>query len=552
MIDKRAKNILGLIALSMIMFIVTLDSTITNIALPTITSFFKVNLTNSNWISTVYVLVLSVFIIPASKLADQLGRKRMMLIGLVLFGLGSALCGLARSLLFLILMRIVQGIGGAIATPIVIPLSVELFGRKKANQAVGIIGAVSAIAAAVGPPLGGLLIRLSTWHAIFFVNIPVVMIAFGIIQLCFSESYDSTISKKIDSLGMVLLSIGLFQLTFVLLKGYDDGWTSPIILLMLAGTLLAFILFVLLELRMKEPLIEFGLFRESTFMTSTLMYFMCGFSIVCSSVIFNFFLENVRNFTPLHAAYIIMFTSIMVMVAMPLGSWFAQRHDYRPVIFIGILLTSFSLFMLVQLKINTSIFNMILDMAVLGFGFGLNSLSIVSAVQFIPQVKAGIASGMVNAARQLGTCLGIALLVGMMGHNIDVAKTQIKNQAMTDIGQSQLQPVERRMIRNKLKEDFFQNNMTSSQLNIGDGKKLRSFQSDHHELQTEKMMKKIQRDANTKIVAAFTKTFEIGGVIILMSSIFALFTDRKRSSVDVDAENTKPLFSKKKSGERSK
>lgn len=526
MIKKRLNNVLGLTALSMIMFMVTLDSTITNIALPTISNYFNANLTNSNWISTIYVLVLSVFIIPASKLADQLGRKRVMLVGLVLFGIGSVLCGLANSLLFLILMRVVQGFGGAIATPVMIPLSVELFGREKANQAVGIIGAVSAIAAAAGPPVGGVLIRSMSWHAIFFVNVPVVIITIFFTLICFSESYDNTLSKKIDIGGMVLLSVGLFLLTFVLLKGYDYGWMSITIVLMIVGALLSLTLFFVFEWKMEEPLIEFSLFRESTFMASTVMYFMCGFSIICSSVIFNFFLENVRNFTALHAAYIIMFTSLMVMIAMPLGSWFAQRYDYRPVIFCGVLLISLSLFMLVHLSMNTSFFVMILDMAVLGFGFGLTSLSIVSAVQFIPQVKAGIASGMVNAARQLGTCLGIALLVGMMNHNIDKAKIQVEHQTIKRMYELRMPQETQQIVMKDLKSLFSEKDSKKTKVQ----KVSYPYEYHNENPQLKKRIIILRKNINQKIVMAFTKTFELAGIIVFVSSVFGLFTDQRKKS----------------------
>jgi EmrB/QacA subfamily drug resistance transporter len=535
MINTKMKSALGLTALSLVMFIVTLDSTITNIALPAITNFFKANLTDSNWISTIYVLVLSVFMIPAAKLADQFGRKRLMLIGLTLFGLGSALCGLAHSLLWLIMMRAIQGIGGAIVTPVMIPLSVELFGRKKANQAVGIIGAVSAIAAAAGPPIGGLLIKLTSWHAIFFVNIPVVMMTMILIQICFSESYDNTITKKVDILGILLLSTGLFQLTFVLLKGYDYGWRSRPILFLSAGTLSSLLLFLLFERKRTDKLIEFKLFRETTFTASTIMYFMCGFSIICSSVIFNVYLEDVRHFTVLHAAFIIMFTSLMVMIAMPLGSWFALRYDYRPVLFTGILLITLSLWMLVQLKFNTSTPAMVGDMSLLGFGFGLTSLSIVSAVQFIPQVKAGMASGMVNAARQLGTCLGIALLVGVMNHNIVTAEKQIKIKAITDVQQLQIQPALKLKLTRDLKNSVHEKGNRLSYARKKASKTLlattgpSASENSRDRWQLAKLVHETRKNSKEKTTDVFTKTFQVAGTIVFVSSVFGLFTDRKKT-----------------------
>jgi len=435
---QKFRSLLGLAALSLVMFIVTLDTTITNIALPTITDYFKTSLTNTTWISTVYVLVLSVFIIPASKLADQFGRKKVMLIGLVTFGAGSALCGLAQSIHILILMRILQGIGGAIITPVMIPLSVEAFGREKAGQAVGIIGAVTAIAAAGGPPIGGLIIKFLNWQSIFFVNVPVVIVTLILICICFRESYDNTISKRIDWFGMIFLSVGLFQLTFVLIKGYIYGWTSRPIIFLIIGAIVSLTLFSVVELKMKEPLIEFALFREITFAASTIGYFLCGFAIVCSSLIFNYFLQNVRGYTALNSAYIIMSMSITVIFSMPLGSVLAKKMSYRVIIFPGILLMSISMFLLYRLRIDTSTFVMVGDMIILGFGFGLSCQSLVSSCKFIPQTKAGNASGIVNAARQMGTCLGIALLVGMMTHNVDIAKNSIESSAIDNINNANI------------------------------------------------------------------------------------------------------------------
>lgn len=430
---KNNKKIYGLIALSLIMFMVTLDTTITNIALPDITSFFNSNVANTNWISTIYVLVMSVVIIPASKFGDQFGRKKTMAIGLIIFGIGSFMCGLSVNLSMLIFMRFIQGIGGAIVTPIMIPLSVDLFGREKANRAVGIIGAVTAVAAAAGPPIGGLLLKFLNWHWIFFVNIPVVVITFVLLLVCFQESIDPTISKKIDFAGLIFLTLALSQLTFLLVKGYDLGWLSYYSLLLMCGSIGSIIIFLLIEKKVQSPLVELNLFKEVTFSASTIIYFMCGFAVVCSSLIFNFYLENIRGYTALNASYIIMFMSITVMISMPVGARLAEVFGYRIVITIGMILMSISLFLLTTLVPSTTKQSMIIYMIVLGIGFGFACLSIVSAVQFIPESKAGIASGIVNAARQLGTCLGIAILVGTMTHNINLEKESIKRESIQQV-----------------------------------------------------------------------------------------------------------------------
>ena len=435
---SKQKRIIGFIALAIAMFIGTLDSTIINIALPDIQVYFKSSLNDTSWISTIYVLGLSVFMIPASKFADQFGRKKVMLIGLVLFGGSSALCGLSSSLMFLISMRLIQGIGGAIITPIVVPMALELFGREKTQTVAGSIGAVTALAAAGGPPIGGLLIKYINWQSIFFVNVPFALISLILTVIFVRESYDKTVSKSIDWFGMLFLTGTLFLLTFALLKGRDYGWNSSIIIFMFIGSAVSLVLFLFTETKVKAPLVELGLFREYTFTASSICYLITGFGIVGPLLIFNYFLQNALGYEALTAAYIVMAVSLTVIVAMPLGSVIAGKLGAKPVNFLGVLCMGAGTFMLSRLTVSSSKPSMIADMIVFGFGLGFSCQSLVSSIKHLPAEKIGVGSGVVNAARQIGTCLGIALLVSVLNTNVASAKIDIQNQAIADVNQSSM------------------------------------------------------------------------------------------------------------------
>jgi EmrB/QacA subfamily drug resistance transporter len=430
---NKQKQIIGFIALSIAMFIGMLDSTIVNIALPDIMNYFKSNLNDTSWISTIYVLSLSVFMITASKLADQFGRKKIMMIGILLFGCSSALCGLSNSLLFLIIMRFIQGIGGAIITPVVVPMALELFGKEKTRTVAGSIGAITALAAAGGPPIGGLIIKYISWQAIFFVNVPLALISFLLIALFVGESYDKTVSKSIDIPGMLLLTATLFLLTFALLKGNTYGWGSALIISMFAGSAVSLVLLILTETKVKAPMVELGLFRESTFTASCVCYMITGFAIMCPCLIFNYFLQNALGYEALDAAFIIIGVSLTVIVSMPLGTMISGKFGARPVNFLGILVMAAGTLLLSRLRVGTSKPQMIFDMIVCGFGLGFSCQSMVSSIKYLPFEKSGMGSGIVNAARQIGTCIGIALLVSVLDTNVASAKINIQSNAIADI-----------------------------------------------------------------------------------------------------------------------
>lgn len=283
---------LGFIGLTIAMFMGTLDSTIVNIALPKLMTTFNTNLAGVSWVATTYTLALAVFMITATKLGDKFGRKKLMIIGLLLFAGSSAACMFAPSLMYLLVFRSFQGLGGAIITPLVLPMGVELFGKQHMSKIAAIVGAITALAAAGGPAAGGFILEYMSWHWIFGLNVPIGLISLLLVLLFTKESFDETLVGHFDISGMLFLTISLTGITFGLLEGREYGWTSTLILSSFLAGIIGLIAFILIELKVSSPIVELNLFREKTFTSSCIIYFATGFALVAPAVIFNYYLQN--------------------------------------------------------------------------------------------------------------------------------------------------------------------------------------------------------------------------------------------------------------------
>ncbi|WP_270766785.1 MFS transporter [Lacticaseibacillus rhamnosus] len=436
----RLTKVLCFIGLTIAMFMGTLDTTIVNIAIPKIMTELHGSLANTSWVMTIYTLAMSVFMITASKIADRYGRKKIMLLGLALFGGFSAACMTATSLPVLITFRFFQGLGGAIITPIVLPMGIEVYGKEKINQVAALVGAVTALAAAGGPPIGGIILQIASWRWIFGINIPLAILAFLLVTVCAKESYDESLAGRIDFPGLLLLTAALGGITFGLLEGRQYGWTSPLILTSLIGGGVALIVFIMTEKVVRHPLLELNLFREKTLSASSVIYFMTGFALVAPSLILNYFLQDVLGDSPLHAALIIIPVSLTIMIAMPLATRLLAKVGAIPVTLTGMLVMAASLFLLSLIKTDTATALIVVLLIINGMGFGFASVSLVASVRYLPKNKSGIGSGIVNAARQIGTCLGIAVLVTVLDTNIDTAKTQIHHASDQIVTEKVLSP----------------------------------------------------------------------------------------------------------------
>ncbi|WP_349515505.1 MFS transporter [Leuconostoc suionicum] len=464
---KSTKH-LGFIGLIIAMFMGTLDSTIVNIALPKLMTTFNTSLAGVSWVATTYTLALAVFMITATKLGDKFGRKKLMIIGLLLFAGFSAACMFAPSLMYLLVFRVFQGLGGAIITPLVLPMGVELFGKQHMSKVAAIVGAVTALAAAGGPAAGGFILEYMSWHWIFGLNVPIGLISLLLVLLFTKESFDETLVGHFDISGMLFLTISLTGITFGLLEGREYGWTSTLILSSFLAGIIGLIVFILIELKVSSPIVELTLFREKTFTSSCIIYFATGFALVAPAVIFNYYLQNVLNYDALHSALMIIPVSLAIAVTMPLATRLSDRISAIPVNLIGMLLIAGSLLLFSFITTTTPKRIMIVFSIIIGSGFGFSTVSFVSSAKHLPKSKTGIGFGITNASRQIGTCLGIAVLVTVLNTNISTAKSHIQNHSVAIINQKTLSPNVKNTAKSGIRQIFSSNdqknvNYTSQQ-----------------------------------------------------------------------------------------
>ena len=540
---KKSKIILGFIALIIGCFLGVLDSTIVNIALPDMAIYFGKSINDVSWITTSYLLSFSVFLIIASKIADQFGRKKILIIGLFIFGISSLLCGIGNSFIFLIIMRFFQGIGAAIITPVVLPLGLDIFGKEKRGFVIAVSGGITALAAAAGPPIGGIILQYLHWKYIFYVNVPMTIIAIVFAVIALNESYDTTVSKKVDILGTLLLMISIFCLVFPLLKGNDYGWQSKTIVSLFCICILSIIAFLFVEVKTKEPMLPLNLFKESTFTASCILFMSAGFATASPLLLLNFYLEQIFSYSPLKSGLILMTLSLAGTISIPLGSVLVKKIGSRIVNFLGIFIVGVGTVLLSHIDINTSVTSMRITLAFMGIGFGFSIQAIASSIKYLPVEKTGMASGIINAARQIGMCVGIAVLVSILNSNITNAANNIKQAVTTKINsQVNLDPIVKGKMLSKIsnsnqnsilgsKEDVINDIDNQGKIMLDkapNNKKTIVLAAINKQKNKVKYIINFSQDVkNKELSKAFDNAFVVSYSIVFILSIGALFTDRK-------------------------
>ncbi len=402
---------LTLLVASLGSFMVLLDGSIIFVALPEIQRDLGAQLSSLQWTVDAYTLPFAALMLTAGTVGDRFGRKRVFLIGLVLFLIGSALCGFATGLAPLITGRVVQGLGAAAISTGSLALLVSAFtdppGRAKA---IGIWTAVSGVSLALGPLLGGILIDAFSWNAIFLINLPigVLALALGVTRLSESRTPDA---RGVDLPGQVLVASGLFCLVLGLIQGEREGWTSPLIVSLLVGAVVLLAAFVAVERRSSEPLLPLDLFRNRTFTVSCAIASLLGFVIVGAMFFMAQFFMAVQSATPLQAGLRLLPLTLGIFFFSPPASRIAGKVGPRKPVILGALLVTIGFVLLAGIQPDTGFGSVWWKLALVGAGIGCMFAPLTVAVMgSTPPQRAGLGSSMINTTRITGFTAGAAVL----------------------------------------------------------------------------------------------------------------------------------------------
>ena len=399
------------------LFMVVLDNLVVNVALPSIHRDLGASIQALEWTVNAYVLAYAVLLLTGAALGDRLGRKRMFMAGISLFTISSAAAALAPSIGALIAARAAQGVGAAIATPLTLTLLADAFPPAQRGVALGVWSGISGIAVALGPLVGGAVVQLSSWHWIFWINVPIGAVLVALAAARLTESYGP--ERGLDVRGLVLASSGLFGLVYGLVRSQSLGWTSPEVVISLAVGAVLVLAFVRYELRTTDPMLPMQFFANRGFAVTNAVSLAMYFGMFGSIFFLSQFLQNVLHNTPLQAGIKLLVWTGATMVVSPLAGYFSERVGSRLFMVAGLGLQALALgWLATEVSVDQSYASMIAPFILAGSGMALVFAPAANAVlSSVRTDQAGQASGATNAIRELGGVLGIAVLATVFTSN---------------------------------------------------------------------------------------------------------------------------------------
>jgi EmrB/QacA subfamily drug resistance transporter len=407
--DNRRWWTLG--AMCFALFMIMLDNTVVNVALPAIQDDLGSSISGLEWTVNAYTLSFAVLLVTGGRLGDIFGRRRVFLFGVATFGLASAFIGLAQTEAWLVAGRVAQGVGAAFMMPATLSIIANAFPPHERGKAIGTWAGVSAMALAIGPVVGGFLVENVSWQSIFFLNVPVAAVAVFVTLAAAQESRDESATHRIDFAGVGTISVGLGTLVLALVEANSWGWGSPAILSLLAVSAVSLVLFAVAETRVAEPMVDFRFFRSRSFFGANVVAFIVSFAMLAMFFFLALYMQNIRGYSPLQAGVRFLPSTVVIILIGPIAGRLSDRIGPRPLMTSGLLLVAGSLFWQGHLAPDTSYGFLVGAFVLMGLGMGfVMSPMSTAAMNAVDQAKAGVASGVLSMSRMVGGTFGVAAM----------------------------------------------------------------------------------------------------------------------------------------------
>lgn len=419
--NNMNKSKLNVVASCIGIFLCMLDTTIMNIALPAIQTGLNVNLNDLSWALNIYTILFATLTIPLSKLSEKLGMHKFYVGGMIIFLLGSLISAFSSNITILIFGRAFQSLGAAVVFPLSMTIGISTVEISDRTKVIAALGVTQGLAAALGPLIGGVLTQFLSWRWIFLINIPLMIVS---ILICLYSLNFTELSKNIpiDLIGCFLSMICLFSLTIVLVQGRKWGWTKSLTLLLVILAVISFVIFIIYEKNIDNPMIPMSLFSDRQFNGAALTILLSNLFLVAVTVILPTYFTKIQGKTELYASLLITPITVMIFICSPIAAILIAKWGARLVIFVGFLAMFIAYVMLCKINMDNQL-QVIAACAILGFGYGVitGPITVLAASDFTGE-KLTASQSVAGVLRQVGVVLAIAIFVTGLYSNMKVAK----------------------------------------------------------------------------------------------------------------------------------
>jgi EmrB/QacA subfamily drug resistance transporter len=400
-----------LVAVAFGLFMIMLDNTVVNVSLPSIERDLHIQISELEWVVNAYALTFGVLLLSGGKLADLLGRRRIFVVGLVIFTASSFFCGIANGATTLIAARTVQGVGAALMNPATLSIITATFPPRQRGTAIGIWAGVSAMALAIGPLVGGFITQNFSWSWVFFINVPIGILGIVAAYFFIDESRDTSHEQRLDLPGLLTSGIALFALTYGLIESNNYGWGSTRIVGLFVAAAVFFVAFILLERHQRIPMLDLSLFKNRTFAAANAVMLLVGLAMFGVFFFVSLYVQNILKYTPTRAGATFLPMTVLIILVAPFAGRLSDKIGPRWLVTAGQALLAVSLLLFSRLNETSTFWTLLPALVVGGFGMAVSMSPLTSAAMgSVPIAKAGMGSAVINSMRQVGGSVGIAVM----------------------------------------------------------------------------------------------------------------------------------------------